>query len=155
MIVQSHSNLTIGGVHIRQDEAGRYCLNDLHKSAGGEKRHQPSNWLQLQQTIDLIAEISKPGIPGLEQIQPLNVIHGGNKNGTYVILELVYAYAMWISPSFHVTVIRAYHAIATSTRAVALPQDFYSDLRTLLNNAAQAMTDACTLVDKYCKPRHT
>jgi hypothetical protein len=46
MIVQSHSNLTIGGVHIRQDEAGRYCLNDLHKAAGGEQRYRPKYWLK-------------------------------------------------------------------------------------------------------------
>lgn len=32
-----------GRVTIRQDSAGRYCLNDLQRAAGGEKRHQPSD----------------------------------------------------------------------------------------------------------------
>lgn len=27
--------LTIGEFSIRQDEEGRYCLNDLHKASGG------------------------------------------------------------------------------------------------------------------------
>jgi hypothetical protein len=119
---------------------------------------------ETQQAKELIAELSKSpkgGIPPLEQIQPLNVIHGGNKNGTYVILELVYAYAMWISPAFHVKVIRAYHATVTGT--VALPQDFHSDLLSIAKaaetsaKAIQASFDAAqslantvrALVDKY------
>jgi hypothetical protein len=89
------------------DAEGRYCLNDLHRAAGGEKRHQPSDWLRLQQTQDLVAELattSIPGIPGIESKQGL---------GTYVAKELVYAYAMWISAAFHLKVIRAYDAMVT------------------------------------------
>ena len=46
--------LVIADTIIHQDADGRYCINDLHQAAGGEKRHQPSNWLQNQQTIELI-----------------------------------------------------------------------------------------------------
>jgi hypothetical protein len=35
------------------------------------EKHQPSDWLRLQQTIDLIRELSAPGIPGVEPIQPV------------------------------------------------------------------------------------
>jgi DNA-binding XRE family transcriptional regulator len=122
--------LTISDISIRQDNEGRYCLNDLHKAAGGEKRHAPNEWIRNQQAQELIAEISKPGIPGLEQNQALRVVHGGNKQGTFAVKELVYAYAMWISPKFHLTVIRAYDALVTGQqpqyglKQIASPYDY-------------------------------
>jgi hypothetical protein len=95
--------LHIDNVEIRQDAEGRYCLNDLHRAAGGEKRHQPSDWFRLTQTQDLVVEVEKsiPGIPGIQSKQGL---------GTFVVKELVYAYAMWISPAFHLKVIRTFDA---------------------------------------------
>ncbi|WP_181155077.1 phage antirepressor KilAC domain-containing protein [Burkholderia multivorans] len=104
--------LTITGVAIRTDAEGRYCLNDLHRAAGGEKRHQPSDWLKLQQTNDLVAELADaiPGIPGIQSKQGL---------GTFVVKELVYAYAMWISPAFHLKVIRAYDEMVSGGQVAA------------------------------------
>lgn len=105
--------LVVAGVSVKQDEQGRFCLNDLHRAAGGEKRHQPSDWLRVKQTLELVEELSTPGIPGVEQNQPVNVINGGDARGTYVAKELVYAYAMWISPSFMLQVIRKYDEAVT------------------------------------------
>lgn len=107
-------SLTISDVQIKQDAQGRYCLNDLHKAAGGEKRHQPSRWLIIQQTIELIEELkSTPRIQGVEQNQPVDVINGGVNRGTYADKELVYAYATWISAKFFLRVIRAYDSLVT------------------------------------------
>lgn len=101
------TTLIVANCNITQDNEGRYCLNDLHHAAGGEQRHQPRYYLASQQTKELIAELQ--GDSGI----PLSVIKGGRLQGTYVCKELVYAYAMWISPKFHLQVIRAYDAMAT------------------------------------------
>lgn len=55
---------------------GRYCLNDLHRAAGGEKRHGPSYWLANAQTRALIDEMATAGIPV--------VTSEGAAGGTYV-----------------------------------------------------------------------
>lgn len=84
------------------DADGRYSLNDLHKAAGFSNKHKPSLWADNQQTKELAQELSEAGIPALV------IVKGGAKSGTFVCKEMVYAYAMWISPKFHVQVIRAY-----------------------------------------------
>lgn len=113
----SNQTLAISGITIYQDSKGRFCLNDLHKAAGEQQKHRPKYWLENQQTIELIAELAAGGIPPSEKIndlEPVNIVKGfGEKQGTYVIKELVYAYAMWISPKFHIQVIRAYDALVT------------------------------------------
>lgn len=69
----------IDGVSVRRDFDGRYCLNDLHRAAGGEKRHQPSNWSCLTQTQELIAEISSAH--GITGAAPLVTLTGGVNRG--------------------------------------------------------------------------
>lgn len=105
--------LVIDGVSVRQDTSGRYCLNDLHRAAGGEERHKPRFWLGNQQTQELVQELTEGGNPPLEQNQPVRVIHGGDNRGTYVCKELVYSYAMWISSSFSLKVIRTFDSVVT------------------------------------------
>lgn len=100
--------LIIGDFSIRQDEDGRYCLNDLHKASGDDKKHFPAYFLRNQQTKDLIDEIERYANSHIA----VKVIKGGaEKQGTYVIKELVYSYAMWISAKFHLMVIRAYDSL--------------------------------------------
>ena len=120
--------IQIHHVTIRQDAEGRYCLNDLHKASGGANRHRPSLWLANQRTKGLIAEIElEAGIPASNSVQENKALIRAlstsenkagipaysttQKSGTFVVKELVYAYAMWISPAFHLQVIRAYDAL--------------------------------------------
>lgn len=106
--------LVIGEFSIRQDDEGRYCINDLHKAGGGLEKHKPSNFLRNEQTKDLIQEIEQ-NIMMLKSENhnsgAINVIRGrGKDQGTYVVEDLVYSYAMWISAKFHLMVIRAYRS---------------------------------------------
>ena len=99
--------LAISGISIKQDSRGRFCLNDLHKAAGGEAKHKPDNWKRAQQAVDLISLLESENC----NFKPVDVINGGVQRGTYVVKELVYAYAMWISAKFHIAVIRAYDSM--------------------------------------------
>lgn len=109
--------LVIGEFSIRQDKDGRYCINDLHKAGGGLDKHKPSNFLRSEQTKDLIQEIEQNTMMLKSEnhnSDAVNVIRGrGKDQGTYVVEDLVYSYAMWISAKFHLIVIRAYKMLVT------------------------------------------
>jgi hypothetical protein len=98
--------IIIANKTIRSDSYERFCLNDLHKAAGGQPRHIPSKWLRTQQVKDLIDEI---------EISQIRAIETKQKTGTFGCRELIYAYATWISPAFFLKVIRAFDALATGT----------------------------------------
>lgn len=104
--------LTISNTPIRQDSLGRYCLNDLHKAAGGASKHQPAFFIRRDETKELVTELSSADS---QNINPIQTIQGkGKAQGTYAVKELVYAYAMWISAKFHIAVIRAYDSLVNS-----------------------------------------
>lgn len=93
-----------------------FSLNDLHVSSGGNLKHKPSNFIRLDTTKDLIAEIEK------DNQHALKIIRGTN-GGTYACEELVIAYAMWISPQFHLVVLRAFMAMhRNQPQQLALPE---------------------------------
>ena len=48
--------LELGGIYIRQDYEGRYCLTDLHKAAGAKARHAPNHFFRLDSTQALCME---------------------------------------------------------------------------------------------------
>ncbi|MDY4281276.1 MAG: P22AR C-terminal domain-containing protein [[Pasteurella] mairii] len=84
---------------------GLYSLNDLHKISGNEDKHLPFRFMRLEQTQELIAEIqSEFKTPDLV----FKITKGRGIQGTYACKELVIAYAAWISPQFHLVVLRAF-----------------------------------------------
>ena len=109
------SNLAILNTSIRSYE-NLFSLNDLHVASGGKDKHRPSFFIRLDTTKDLIAEIEK------ETPNALKVIRG-TQGGTYACEELILAYAMWISPKFHLVVLRAFLAMyRNQPQQLALPE---------------------------------
>ena len=105
--------IVIDNITIRQDEEGRFNLNDLHKAAGGDPNHQPAFFLRRAETAQLINKLN----PANSQIKSVTT-ERGRYGGTFVCKELVYEYAMWISPEFKLKVIEAYDRLATKGVAV-------------------------------------
>lgn len=107
--------MVIDGIEVRRDAYGRYSLNDLHRAAvasgANARTKEPGKFLSSQQTVELVHELTNTQNLGVD---PVSVIHGGNERGTYVCKELVYAYAMWISPSFHLKVIRTFDMVTSA-----------------------------------------
>lgn len=94
-----------------------YSLKDLHKISGGEKKHEPYLFIRLETTQELITEIKSES-----DCEPVKTIRG-TQGGTYACEELVIAYAMWISPKFHLIVLRAFLAMhRNQPQQLALPE---------------------------------
>lgn len=113
--------LTVGTSAIRQLD-GLYSLNDLHRASGGDPKHKPANFMRLDSTRALIAELQFSDVRSAKcaDMRTATItINGGPNRGTYVCRELVYAYAMWISPKFHLQVIRAFDASQSNPPVVA------------------------------------
>ena len=119
----AEQSIVIDGAVIHRDQFGRYCLNDLHKASGGADKHAPFRFIRNDQTQALIGELNRSpnmvnasidsGIP----LPPVEVIRGGLNQGTYVVKQIVYAYAMWISANFHLKVINTFDSLVTQKPA--------------------------------------
>jgi len=99
---------------------GLYSLNDLHRASGGNPKHKPANFMRVDATKGLITEIGRCSdmSNGIKSTAYKTVQGGNSKNkGTWVCKELVYSYAMWISPKFALTVIRTFDAVVNKQLA--------------------------------------
>ena len=140
---ENQKTIEIDGAVIRQDQYGRYCINDLHKSAvaGGAnaRTKEPSKFLSSPQTQELIHEISVTQYSG---IAPVDSIRGGLDQGTYVVKQIVYAYAMWISAAFNLKVINTFDAVVTQKHIPDLNNP--SQLRDLLLGYTEKVIELTT-----------
>ncbi len=109
--------LSIGTSSIRELD-GLYSLNDLHRASGGEAKHEPYQFMRLEQTQALLAEIKSA------DSRNCVLTKRGANGGTYACRELVIAYAAWISAAFHLKVIRVFlNAQAAAPRPAPIPSD--------------------------------
>ena len=121
--MQNQQSITIDNITVKTDSEGRFCLNDLHKASGGNPNHQPAFFFRNEHTVQLVDELLKSA--NTQSFSPVHKVTG-RIGGTYVVKQLVYAYAMWISPQFHLKVIRAYDRLAT--QGVAVHEDVALDV---------------------------
>lgn len=126
------SNLTILKTSIRSYE-NLFSLNDLHKASGGVEKHRPSLFIRLDATQDLISEIQK-------EVKSTDLIFkttgGRGLRGTYACEELMLAYAMWISPKFHLIVLRAFLNLHKKSTAL-LPNTITPEQQQAIQSAVQ------------------
>ena len=122
------SNLAILNTSIRSYE-NLFSLNDLHQASGNLTKHKPAFFLRIDMTKDLIAEIEK------ETPNALKVIRG-TQGGTYACEELMLAYAMWISPKFHLVVLRAFLNLHKKSTAL-LPNMITPEQQQAIQSAVQ------------------
>ncbi|MCB4227888.1 P22AR C-terminal domain-containing protein [Mannheimia haemolytica] len=95
------SNLTILNTTISQHD-NLFNLKDLHRISGNEKKHEPYLFIRLDTTQALVSAIQAEGTAN-----PIKTLRG-TQGGTYACKEIVIAYAAWISPQFHLVVLRAF-----------------------------------------------
>lgn len=135
---------------------GLYSLNDMHKAGGGAKKHQPAFFIRNKEVEELVEEIKQSA--NLQSDKVLKKINGGKKRGTYVCKELVYRYAMWVSPKFALIVIRAFDTMVTSQVASPLNPDQTLPLRNAVNllvtKAGIMYPDAYKMVHHRFKVNH-
>ena len=111
-----YPTVSVNGVSVRVDDEGRYNLNDLHAAAvaNGEATEQqrPSQFLRSAQVKRFIKALkAKVQKSTLEQIQPLNVIKGGDEPGVWGVELLAIRYAAWIKPEFEIEVYEVFRTV--------------------------------------------
>lgn len=124
------SNLAILNTSIRSYE-NLFSLNDLHQASGGLEKHSPRRFTRLDTTKDLKAEIERCENSNIS----LKVIRGA-QGGTYACEELMLAYAMWISPKFHLVVLRAFLNLHKKSTAL-LPSTITPEQQQAIQSAVQ------------------
>ncbi|RZN54016.1 KilA-N domain-containing protein, partial [Avibacterium paragallinarum] len=136
------SNLTILNTQIRTLN-GLFSLNDFHKASGENPSQRPSNFIRTEQTKELISEIEKDLNSNMSLAKNLSPnlglacksLRGGLNAGVWACEELVLSYAMWISPKFHLIVLRAFlamHKGEAKQQQLALPEPENNELLQLL-----------------------
>ncbi len=113
---------TLADISIRRHASGRFRINDLHKAAvaaGANKRStEPNNFLRsahIREAIKILDDelIAKSDTqPGVTLFGAVIAVRTGpyEERGTYVVDELVIAYAMYVSADFYLKVINSFLA---------------------------------------------
>lgn len=116
--------IRILGVTISATPNGLYSVTDLWKASGSKSKNLPEKWLRNKASIEyadylktLESNVSQKWV-AVENQRVIDIFNGNN-GGTYMCKELVYAYAMWISPVFSHAVISTFDAVLNDNLELA------------------------------------
>lgn len=114
-----NNQLIISNTLIPVDHYNRVNLNALHKASGIGKTKQPSNWLRLNATMELVSELERSSDLRNAAIEKQQ---GGKLQGTFAHELLAISYAGWISPKFQLEVNRVFlHSKRNEPELATLP----------------------------------
>ncbi len=138
IITQKHIN--VAGVVVAQDQAGRYCLNDLHKAAmlagKATESQRPSNFVKaagVEAFAQILGEATK--VASVVTVK-------GNKSGTYGVELIVMRYAAWIDPAFEVQVYQTFQEAANGKLQQFMEDQMRAQSRQAARLEAPYLTDA-------------
>ncbi|MEZ7195573.1 KilA-N domain-containing protein [Pseudodesulfovibrio karagichevae] len=84
---------------------GMVNMTNMWRACGGESRNRPKNWLANADTkrlVDTLGEKLRGQNPAFGNSALVKIYRGGNqRGGTYAHGDLGIAYAMYLSPDFH------------------------------------------------------
>lgn len=146
-----YPTVSVNGVSVRVDDEGRYNLNDLHAAAvaNGEATEQqrPSQFLRSAQVKRFIKALkAKVQKSTLEQIQPLNVIKGGDEPGVWGVELLAIRYAAWIKPEFEIEV---YEVFRTVVRLGISAMSRLNKIDHMINTETKAISQCASQMAKW------
>ena len=96
-----YPTVSVNGVSVRVDGAGRYNLNDLHAAAVAEGKatesQRPGEFLKTKQVRRFVQALSDA-----KKIASVLTIKGGPLQGSWGLELIAIRYAAWLNPLFDI-----------------------------------------------------
>ncbi|HCT5193989.1 TPA: KilA-N domain-containing protein [Raoultella ornithinolytica] len=105
-----YPTVSVNGVSVRVDGAGRYNLNDLHAAAVAEgnasESQRPSNFTKSKSIKEFVKELT-----AATKIAALKTINGGPNHGVWGLELVAIRYAAWLSAKFEIKVYQTFQSV--------------------------------------------
>ncbi|WP_373630201.1 KilA-N domain-containing protein [Klebsiella variicola subsp. variicola] len=105
-----YPTVSVNGVSVRVDGAGRYNLNDLHAAAVAEGKatesQRPGEFLKTKQVRRFVQALSDA-----KKIASVLTIKGGPLQGAWGLELIAIRYAAWLNPLFEIKVYETFQML--------------------------------------------
>lgn len=106
----TYPTVSVNGVSVRVDDAGRYNLNDLHAAAVAEGKatesQRPGEFLKTKQVKKFVQALSDA-----KKIASAITIKGGPEQGSWGLELIAIRYAAWLNPLFEIKVYETFQML--------------------------------------------